>query len=352
MLPSTNDLYAHAQKLAEAGCYRRAIIAYRRLLSIDPDDARTLLKLGDLQLRLEEFDKAVSAYERVAEHYYQDGNSIKAVAVYKHIHHIIAQYAPHLERRYRHTTLRLAEIFLSLGLCDDALAATDRAAQAMIADGSAAEVPPLYQKLIDRAPDHPLAHFKLGEAQVRLGDVEHAIQHMSRAATIMVNQGLRNDALKVLETLLSYKSDPVFAGIAAKLYLHRGDRDGVLAALSKLRICYKADPDAIETLTLVAKAFDQVEQWDKALEVRKQAAWLAWQQGDKAAYEQIVSQLIARAYDDPSVMQLAALRRVPYPIESAPTPAGISGSGVRADDTVVDARPAWLSTTGNWPISA
>jgi tetratricopeptide (TPR) repeat protein len=345
MLPLTTDLYATARTLAESGQTQKAISVYRRLLSINPNDARALLQLGDLQLHLDQHDKALSAYERVAEHYYRDGNSIKAIAVYKHIHYIITHYAPLLEPRYRHTIVRSAEILLGVGLTDDALAAYDRAAQGLLAEGRTDEIPELFRKLLALVPDNPVAHVMLGESLARLGKIEKAIEHLSRAATMMVNLGRRNDALRVLETLLSYKKDPVFASIAAKLYLHRGDQQSAMAALAKLHICYKADPGAIDVMALLARAFEQVEQWDKAMEVRKQAAWIAWQKGDKAGYQQMVSQLIARAHDDPSVMQLAALERV----QPGPNRARILES--LPHDTVVDLQPPWL-TDSRWPIPA
>lgn len=94
--------------------YDKAILA--RMLAKDPNDMRTLLKLGDLQLELEAYAEAVATYERVASFYAQQGFALKAIAVYKQILEIVRKNLPHVEERYSHVAVRLAELHAQLGL--------------------------------------------------------------------------------------------------------------------------------------------------------------------------------------------------------------------------------------------
>jgi lipopolysaccharide biosynthesis regulator YciM len=56
---------AAAQKYVEKKKYDRAVIEYQRVIQEDPNDARTLLKVGDLQSKMEAYADAVGTYERV-----------------------------------------------------------------------------------------------------------------------------------------------------------------------------------------------------------------------------------------------------------------------------------------------
>ena len=56
---------AAAQKYVEKKKYDKAVLEYERIVQEDPNDARTLLKMGDLQLKMEGYAAAVATYERV-----------------------------------------------------------------------------------------------------------------------------------------------------------------------------------------------------------------------------------------------------------------------------------------------
>ena len=53
-----------AQKYIEKKKYDRAIVEYQRIVQEDPNDARTLLKIGDLQARLSAYPEAIATYHR------------------------------------------------------------------------------------------------------------------------------------------------------------------------------------------------------------------------------------------------------------------------------------------------
>jgi len=111
-----------AQKYVEKKKYDRAIAEYQRVIQEDPNDARTLLKIGDLQARLQAYPEAIATYDRVGQFYSAQGFSLKAIAVYKQIRELIKKHVPQLEDRYGHIVPKLAQIYNELGLTSDALA--------------------------------------------------------------------------------------------------------------------------------------------------------------------------------------------------------------------------------------
>ena len=115
-----------AQKFVDKKKYDKAVIEYQKLVQSDPTDARTLLKIGDLQSKMGAYPEAIATYEGVGKVYSQQGFALKAIAVYKQIRELIIKHAPQLEERYGHITPKLAELYKQLGLVSDALAALAR----------------------------------------------------------------------------------------------------------------------------------------------------------------------------------------------------------------------------------
>ena len=70
-----------AQKYVEKKKYDKAIIEFQKVIQEDPNDARTLLKVGDLQSKMEAYADAVGTYERVGKFYASQGFALKAIAV-------------------------------------------------------------------------------------------------------------------------------------------------------------------------------------------------------------------------------------------------------------------------------
>ena len=98
-----------AQKFVEKKKYDKAVLEYQKLIVADPSDTRTLLKIGDLQMKLGAYGDSIVTYERVAKLYGEQGFAVKAIAVYKQVRDIIVKHVPHLEDKYAHIVPRLAD---------------------------------------------------------------------------------------------------------------------------------------------------------------------------------------------------------------------------------------------------
>lgn len=298
-----------AQKLVDRKKYDKALVEYRKLIDDDPNDVRTLLKVGDLHLKTESWEEAIAVYERVGEHYYREGFSVKAIAVYKQIRGIIRRHAQHLETRYTHIVPRLAEIYTQLGLTSDALAAYDEVASRLRQEGRERDALDIFKKVVELDPQNPIAHLRVADSRARLGEIDKAVERFGEAAEIMIRLGRRDDALKVLERLLEYRPEPSYARLAGRLYLERGAANDGMAALTKLQIAFKANPKDMETLEALATAFDAINQPKKAVEVLKESARVAREKGDLQHFDGLLRTLLERAGDDPAVAQLRSWRR-------------------------------------------
>ncbi|WP_437753295.1 tetratricopeptide repeat protein [Sorangium sp. So ce1389] len=295
-----------AQKFVERKRFDKAIAEYQKLVAEDPKDVRTLLKIGDLYLRTEEYVEAITTYERVGQFYSLQGFALKAIAVYKQIREIIHKHVPQYEDRFGHIVPRLAEIYTQLGLTSDALTAYDEVATRLLRAGRDRDAIDIFKRVVDLDPNNPLAYLRLAEALIRVRDYDAAIQRFGTAAELLLKLGRRDDALKVVERLLQHRPDARFARMAAEIYLDRGDPSDGMSALTKLQIAFKENPRDLETLALLARAFDLLGQPAKAIEVQKESARIAKEAGRVDQFATLVAALVARAPNDEGVRQLAA----------------------------------------------
>jgi tetratricopeptide (TPR) repeat protein len=317
-----------AQKYVEKKKYDKAVAEYQKVIQEDPNDARTLLKVGDLQSKMETYADAVGTYERVGKFYASQGFALKAIAVYKQIREIIAKHVPQLEEQYGHITPKLAELYQQLGLTSDALAALDEVAtrlQRQNRDGEAIQV---FKKIVDLDPTNPLPHLRLAEALSRVKDNDAAVSEFALAAGQLAKLGRRDDAIKVLERLLHHKADPVHSRMSAELYLARNQPNDGMLALAKLQSCFQANPRDFDTLSLLARAFNQIGQAAKAVEVQKEMARIARDSGKLDVFRDLLAKLQKLAPNDEGVKRLAAASIAPpsaTSTTSAPPPATSTG---------------------------
>ena len=295
-----------AQKHVDKKKFDKAIQEYQKIIQQDPHDARTLLKIGDLQARMEAYAEAIATYDRVGQFYSAQGFALKSIAVYKQIRELIKKHVPQLEDRYGHIVPKLAQIYTELGLTSDALAAYDEVATRLQRNGRDRDAIDVFRKMVALDSTNPLPHLRLAEACCRVQSVDEAIDSFWTAAELLIRLRRRDDALKVVERILHFRSESRYARVAAELYLERGggQQDG-LQALAKLQLCFQADPKNLEVLDLLSRAFIAIGQAPKALEVKKEMARLAEEQGRDDVFRDVLAYLQRVAPDDDQVRALA-----------------------------------------------
>lgn len=336
-----------AQKLVEKKKYDKAVLEYQKVIQEDPNDARTLLKIGDLQLKMEAFADAIATYERVGRFYASQGFALKAIAVYKQIREIIHKHVPQLEERYAHIAPKLAELYQQLGLTSDALAALDEVATRLQRQGRDPEAIEVFRRIVELDPTNPLPHLRLAEALSRARDPESAAAEFAFAAGQLLKHGRRDDALKVIERLLHHKQDIAQARVAAELYLQRGQPNDGMLALAKLQVCFQANPKDLDTLALLARAFVAIGQASKGIEVQKEMARIARDQGKNDLFRQLVEKLERAAPHDDQVQQLAVLARSTPPSPMSGLPGGRPPERDREPSLVEEIDDVELIETGD-----
>lgn len=313
-----------AQKYVEKKRYDKAIVEYSRLVQADPNDARTLLKIGDLQSKMGAFPDAIATYDRVGNLYAGQGFALKAIAVYKQIRELVARHAPQLDERYAYITPKLADLYKQLGLVSDAVSALDEVATKLQARNKHTEAIDVFRRIVELDPTNPLPHLRLAEAFSRAQDVDGAIKEFGIAAKQLISLGRRDDAIKVLERSLHHRADPEQAKIAAEYYVDKGTQQDGLRALSKLQTCFQADPRDLDTLNLLSRAFTLIGQQQKAIEVQKEMGRIARDAGDLPKFQQIVQNLVRLAPNDEVV------RRLRGQVDSALDAGGLPQNSERA----------------------
>ena len=260
-----------AQKYLAKGNYPKAIREYQKLLAKDPTDTRTMLKVGDAQIKAGESQGAAQTYEQVAEIYAKQGFAMKAVAVFKNILKI--------DNTRVDIHLRLGDMYRELDRVDDAVAIYENVANAYLQAGDADNALEVQGRIVNFDPENLPARIKYAEALSRSGRSEEASEEFRTGARMLKASGRLDDYAKVAERLLYHKPDDDAASRElARHYLQRGDAK---RALSKLQLSFKNDPHDVGTLQLLARAFDLLGQQKKTVSVLRELARVFGERGMK-----------------------------------------------------------------------
>ncbi len=297
-----------AQKYLAKGQLDRAINEYERLVQADPKDSRLLLKLGDLYTRQGAARDATTTYRKVAEQYAEQGFFLKAVAVCKQILKLDPSQTDIWER--------LAEMYEMLSLVSDAVTTYEQVADAYTRNGSLRKAVKALHKIAELDPENVAARIRYAEALSKLNKPEEAAAAFHQGAELLKKQGRIDDFLKVGERLLFHQPEnDEFARSLAAAYL---ERDNPKHALAKLQACFNRDPKNIDTLQLLARAFEQLGQTPKTVSVLKEIARLHAQEDRRGEQGSVLKRIIALDPSDTEARRdLSEIRKLPTEGSSA-----------------------------------
>src|SRR5262245_26184230 len=251
-----------ARKFVDKGQIDKAVKEYLRIVHEDPKDVRVWLKIGDLYAKKGAKQDAIETYLKVARFYHDQGFLHKSVAVYKQI--------VKLDPRLVDVILKLAELYRELRMMPEAMQHFESVAAHFHREGNTKEALAAVKKLVDIDPENIATRIKLAELYSKEGLVDDAASEFQIACDQLRRQGRQDDFLKVAERLLWHKpTNQALNRELAGLYLRRNDPR---RALQKLQACFKADPRDVETLGLLAQAFQALDQKAKTVSVLKELA--------------------------------------------------------------------------------
>lgn len=297
-----------AQKYISKGQWDRAIKELQKLVAEDPSDVRTLLKLGDVYSKKGDREEASRVYKQVAESYSEQGFFLKAVAVYKQI---LKHDPKHLE-----VTLKLAELYEHLGLQSEAMQQYTAAAAIHDEAGDTKQSLEVLERMVELDAENVASRIKLAESYSREGMVAQAVEQFERASEVLKAQARIDDYLKVAERLVYHAPDRLQTVMElAKLYLSRGDTK---RALAKLQICFKANPRDIQTLRLLAQAFNDLGQTQKTVFVYRELARIYEEAGQPDEARSVLQMILEVDPNDGEARQALGLGAPSQP--EAPVP--------------------------------
>jgi len=301
-----NKIIETATKFVQKGQYDKAIKEYLKLIEADPKDSRILQKVGDLYQKKGEPERAADYFLKVGESYTSDGFFLKAVAVYKQV--------LKLDDTRIDVNLKLAELYQQLGLMSDAMAQLQIVSAHHESRGDALATLDLLKRMVELDPDNIASRIKLAELYARDNHNGEAVAEFQKAAGYLKRNNRVDDYIKVAERLVFLDPGNIeLARELAQIYLAKQDTK---RALAKLQVCFKADPRDVETLNLLAQAFQELGQISKTVSVYKELAKI-YDEQDRVDEERAVWEKIrAVAPDDPEAEQHLA-----PPVAAQPAPA-------------------------------
>ncbi len=221
-----------AQKYVQKGAYDKAIKEYAKLLASDPRDTNIRLKIGDLHLKKGDKPKAIEAYSQVAQQFSKGGFDAKAVAIFKQILRVDQDC---LEAR-----IALGDHFQRMGLASDALREFQLAVKYCHANDLTREAFDQLKKVALLDPGN--------------------IPNRLNLASLMLRQGLEDDAVQEFEALLKEVARHTSAEMATRVAEATLDafpqHKGALETLADVRISTGQPKKAIQLLTKVLPYFD------------------------------------------------------------------------------------------------
>jgi pilus assembly protein FimV len=299
-----------ARRFVDKGQIDKAVKEYLRIVQEDPKDVRVWLKIGDLYAKKGSKQDATDTYLKVARFYHEQGFFLKAVAVYKQI--------LKLDSRLVDVILKLAELYRQLGLMSDAMQHYEQVAAHFHREGNTKEALDTVKKLVDLDPENIATRIKLAELYSKEGLVEDAVMQFTMACEQLRRQGRQDDFVKVAERLLWHKPDNhALNRELAGLYLRRNDPR---RALQKLQACFKADPRDVETLGLLALAFQALDQKAKTVSVLKELARIHNENRARDKAADVYRKILEIVPTDPDALQFLGPIAPPHTPTPTPTP--------------------------------
>ncbi len=272
MAINRDKVQAAAAKLLQQGKFDKAVIELQRLVEDDPTDVRTFLKLGETYPKMGKKKEALAAFDRAASIYAEQGFFLKAVAVLKQLLRVDSAL-PEMH-------LKLAELYQQLGLTSDALSHYQQVALFHEQAGRARETLDILKRMVDLDPDNIPSRIKLGELFAQQGLQQEAVAELRGALGFLKAQQRFEDYTRVGEKLVQYDATALdVVRELAQLYLARAEPS---LALSKLQISFRADGRNVETLSLMAQAFLDMQQVGKTIVVYKELAKIHQTDGNTA----------------------------------------------------------------------
>ena len=239
-----------AEKFLSQGKITAAIKEYRQIVDHEPSDLTTLNMLGDLYVRANKKEEAISCFERIAQHYSTQEFNLKAIAMFKKIER--------LRPRDPDVARKLGDLYGSQGLVVDARAQYLIVADAYTRAGDNKRALEVLHRIADLDPNNTEIRLKLAEGYVKEQMRREASSAFVQAANRLHHVGSHDKALDAYNRALQLAPDDmdVLRGLL-ETHIARATADEAAEILERAVENNQSDS---ELLTMLERAHLEAEE--------------------------------------------------------------------------------------------
>jgi len=203
-----NGTLRNAEKLLRQGKLQEAATEYLRVVEDQPGDWNTKNTLGDLYARAGQVERATNQFLEVAESLREEGQFVKAAAIYKKL----LKLQPDNER----ALMQAAELVAQQGLYADARAYLNTVLERRKAAGDTRGAAMARVRLGALDPNDYAQRMEGAKARVEIGDANGAVTELSTVASELSEKVRYDEAIEALR--LAATIDPESEDIRTQLY--------------------------------------------------------------------------------------------------------------------------------------
>ncbi|HVF41781.1 MAG TPA: tetratricopeptide repeat protein, partial [Pyrinomonadaceae bacterium] len=243
-----------AEKYLSSGKIPAAIQEYERIVGFDPTDFNALNTLGDLYARVENKPDAIACFRRVAEHYREQGFTLKAVAMYKKL----TRFGGADDK----TALSLAALYEQQGLMVEARQQYMIAADAFARSGDTQQALEVLRRIADLDPSNTQIRLRLAESYAAGEMPELAAEAYTEAGARLSSRREFEQALAAFTKALAF-TPASHAALHGLLAAHTalGTADEAAEVLERV---VRERPGDVEARAMLARAYVEAEDAPRA----------------------------------------------------------------------------------------
>ncbi len=249
-----NTILKNAQKYTARGQLDKAIEEWQKLIQESPNDGNIYNTIGDLYLRNNSIQEAVSAYIKAGDSFYKAGFALKTIALYKKVNKIDPE---NIE-----VYLKLAALNAERGLIGNARDDYLKAARLYQKQGHSKQSVAVYKKIADLEPDNISVHQRIAEMCLKEGLKKDAADEYNKIAEVH----LKNNEVKEAESFFNQalSVDPENRKAAFGIGNLRLKQDKLQDGINILEGILEKRPDDVKTLNLFIDACTKSGDYAKA----------------------------------------------------------------------------------------